>query len=113
MTPAPNWGGSSCLPSMHPVYLGIMQASWRCQPSQSCSSCFLVGRTAEHVQREAAQPVLAHVVAAADTDQPDARVPVGRLEQDGAPPIVRRQRLGDAPETPGPAQVEPVQVDDL
>src|SRR6266536_6281938 len=97
---------------MPPVYLGIMQASWRGQPSQSCSSCFLVGRTAEHLQREAAQPVLAHVVAAADTDQPDARVPFGRLVQDGAP-LVGRQRPGDAPETPGPAQIEPVQMDDL
>src|SRR6478672_1873360 len=73
----------------------------------------MLGRTAEHVKREAAEPVLAHVVAAADAYQPYARVPFGCLDQDGAPPIVRRERFGDAPQTPGPAQVEPIQVDDL
>ena len=67
----------------------------------------------EQVDGERGQPVLARVVAAGDVPQRRLGVAGRRRGQRRPGRVVGRQGRRDAPHAPGPAQVQPVEVDEL
>ena len=67
----------------------------------------------DEVYREAAEPVAAFVVLAAERLQAGAAVFAGGGEQGGRARVARRQARGDALQHPGPREVQPVEVNQL
>src|SRR6056297_1287722 len=65
------------------------------------------------VNRETGQPVAALVVRVADTGKPGFGVALGRFKQRDASGIVGGQARGDAPQHPGTAEVQAVEMGQL